>query len=189
MTGPLISEAYRQLQADLHASNPTYGKASVTYAREVAALIQQSDAKELLEYGAGKGRLGETLKTLLAYPPTIHHYEPAIPEWAAAPEPCEMVACIDVLEHIEPDYLDAVLDDLKRVTLRLGFISVHCLPARRVLADGRNAHLTQQPPEWWLPKITQRFDLYQFLRQDSGFWVIVEPQGQRRADAPTSVES
>ena len=29
----------------------------------------------------------------------------------------------------------------------------------KVLPDGRNAHLTQEPIEWWLPKLTDRFDI------------------------------
>jgi hypothetical protein len=28
-----------------------------------------------------------------------------------------------------------------------------------VLSDGRNAHLTQQPMKWWLPKLLQRFEI------------------------------
>jgi hypothetical protein len=32
----------------------------------------------------------------------------------------------------------------------------------KTLADGRNAHLIQEPPEWWLPKIMARWDLRLF---------------------------
>ena len=66
----------------------------------------------MLDYGAGKGRLGEALRKMLPNPPVIHCYDPAAPEWAGEPAPCEMVVCIDVLEHVEPGYLDPVLDDL-----------------------------------------------------------------------------
>jgi hypothetical protein len=71
-----------------------------------------------------------------------------------------MVTCIDVLEHIEPDCLDNVLDDLERLAEVLVFLTIHTGPAAKVLSDGRNAHLTQQPIEWWLPKIWNRFDLH-----------------------------
>jgi hypothetical protein len=42
-----------------------------------------------------------------------------------------------------------------------------------VLPDGRNAHLIQEPPEWWLPKLLERFDLYTFQRMPGGFAVSV----------------
>ena len=68
-----------------------------------------------------------------------------------------------MLEHIEPDYLENVLDDLQRVTFRHTYFSIYTGPAIRVLPDGRNAHLIQQPPKWWLPKIMERFYLLNFL--------------------------
>src|SRR5690606_1798114 len=113
---PLISEAYRRMQQQLH-ENPDYGVASLTYAPLVAQYLEVTGATELLDYGAGKGRLGMALKERLNRPLTVHHYDPAIPEWSAPPQPCAFVACIDVLEHIEPELLDHVLDDLRRVTL------------------------------------------------------------------------
>jgi hypothetical protein len=170
----LISEEYRKMQEELHR-NPNYGVASVQYAPVVADILKQTGAPELLDYGAGKGRLGETLKTLMPNPPKVRHYDPARPEWAAAiPEPAPFVSCIDVLEHIEPELLDNVLDDLKRVTHGVGFFTVHTGPAVKLLADGRNAHLIQQPPAWWLPKFLSRFDLVVFQRMPQGFWVAVE---------------
>jgi hypothetical protein len=169
----LISEAYQELQQQLH-ENPDYGAASVGYAPLVARMLQQVGANALLDYGAGKGRLGEALRLRLQRLPVIHHYDPAIAHWSAAPEPCEFVACIDVLEHIEPELLDNVLDDLARVTLGVGLFTVHTGAAIKVLSDGRNAHLIQQPPKWWLPKLMARFELLTFSRVPMGFWVIVK---------------
>lgn len=171
---PLISDTYRALQSRLHAENANYGVASQTYAPMVAQIIRANAIKSLLDYGAGKGRLGMALKDLLPEPVRLSHYDPAIPEWSAPPQPSDMVTCIDVLEHIEPDCLDQVLDDLRRVTQRIGVFTVHTGPAAKILADGRNAHLIQQPPRWWLPKLLQRFDLIAFNRVENGFWVIVE---------------
>ena len=169
----LISESYRRMQQELHR-NPDYGVASVQYAPLVANVIKTIGATALLDYGAGKGRLGATLETMLDQPLSIHHYDPAIPQWSASPAPCDLVACIDVLEHIEPDLIDNVLDDLKRVTAGVGVFTVHTEPAMKVLADGRNAHLIQKPPSWWLPKFMDRFELSQFNRMPMGFWIIAE---------------
>jgi 2-polyprenyl-3-methyl-5-hydroxy-6-metoxy-1,4-benzoquinol methylase len=67
----------------------------------------------------------------------------------AAPEPHDIVACTDVLEHIEPDCLDDVLKDIRRCTKKVAFLLIATRPAIKVLADGRNAHLIQQPYTWW----------------------------------------
>ena len=170
---PLITENYRQMQQKLH-ENPDYGVASVTYAPLVAQVIEGVGATELLDYGAGKGRLGLTLKQHITRPLKIRHYDPAIPSWSARAEPCNFVACIDVLEHIEPELLDNVLDDLQRVTAGVGIFTVHTQPAVKVLPDGRNAHIIQQPPSWWLPKFFSRFGLMTFNRMPAGFWVVVD---------------
>ena len=169
----LISEDYRKMQEELHR-NPNYGVASVEYAPLVADVMQKVGTKELLDYGAGKGRLGATLEDMFDEPFTIHHYDPAIPQWSTAPAPCRLVACIDVLEHIEPNLIDNVLDDLKRVSAAIGIFTVHTGPAAKVLLDGRNAHLIQKPAAWWLPKFMDRFELAQFQRMPMGFWIIVE---------------
>lgn len=171
----LISEEYRRMQQQLH-ENPDYGIASVEYAPLVAEILEATGSTELLDYGAGKGRLGLSLREHVQRPLTVHHYEPAMPQWSARPAPCGFVACIDVLEHIEPHLLDNVLDDLKRVTIGVGVFTVHTAAALKVLPDGRNAHLIQQPPGWWLPKFTERFELVTFNRMPMGFWVGVEPK-------------
>ena len=177
-SGTLITEDYRRMQQELH-KNPNYGVASVGYAPLVADVIRSQGARELLDYGAGKGRLGQTLKQQFNIDITLYHYDPAIPEWSAPPQPRQLVTCIDVLEHIEPDCLPNVLDDLKRVTLGFGVFTVHTGPAVKVLADGRNAHLIQQPSSWWLPQFMARFDLVAFNRVDHGFWVVVEALRQK----------
>jgi hypothetical protein len=52
-------------------------------------------------------------------------------------------------------------------------MSVHMGPALKTLPDGRNAHLIQEPVEWWLPKIMQRFDLHTFqMSSERGFYCI-----------------
>src|SRR6476661_3688775 len=156
MEAQLITEEYREMQRDLHR-NPEYGVASVQYAPMVAEVMEAVGTRELLDYGAGKGRLGVTLNSMFDEKFVIHHYEPAVAEWSKPPAPCNFVACIDVLEHIEPDLLEDVLDDLERVTARVGIFSVHTGPAKRILPNGRNAHLIQQPAAWWLPKFFARF--------------------------------
>lgn len=173
----LISDEYRRLQEDLHG-DPLYGVASVKYAPLVADYIRRHKIKEVLDYGAGKGRLGEELDWLVPWELDMRRYDPGVPQWAAPARPAEFVACIDVLEHVEPGLLPNVLDDLRRVTAGSGLFTVHTGPAGRILADGRNAHLVQQPARWWLPQLMERFDLVSFSVMPHGFWTIVQKAGQ-----------
>lgn len=171
--GPaLISDAYRAMQTEMHR-NPGYAVALRHWAPLVAEIARQVRPPRILDYGAGKGRLGEALAPLLDFPCEVRQYDPAIPAIAAAPEPCEMVACLDVLEHIEPDRLDAVLDDLQRVTARIGLFTIATGPASKMLPDGRNAHLIQQDALWWLTHLFSRFAVEQFTVHDKCFSVIV----------------
>lgn len=173
---PLISEEYRAMQTELH-KNPNYGVASLHYGPLVSLTAMQEHTTEVLDYGAGKGRLAGELRRFCGRQMKVRHYDPAIPEWSATPEPCDFVACIDVLEHIEPDMLDAVLDDLQRVTRKAGLFTIHTGRAVKTLPDGRNAHLIQQPAEWWLPKLKQRFDIVAQGADATGFWVYVRAKG------------
>ncbi|MCA1909592.1 MAG: class I SAM-dependent methyltransferase [Magnetospirillum sp.] len=173
MSGALISEQYRDMQRSLH-ENPDYGVASVEYAPLLAEVMGKLQVYDVLDYGAGKGRLGQELRRLMPFPPDVAHYDPAVLQWSAEPQPRDLVTCIDVLEHIEPDLLDNVLDHLAVLVLRYGFFTIHCGPAKKVLPDGRNAHLIQEDERWWLPRLLQRFNLLTYNRNAAGFWVVVE---------------
>lgn len=81
-----------------------------------------------------------------------------------------------MLEHIEPPLLNNVLAELQGIVSKIGFFTVHTGPAVKVLPDGRNAHLIQEPSSWWLKRLTDYFEVrhLQTLPNGSGFWLIVE---------------
>lgn len=157
------------MQAKLH-ENPDYGIASTYFAPIVDDVIQSFNIKSLLDYGAGKCRLKTSIKSEVNYTP----YEPSNPLWSQTPEPCEFVTCIDVLEHIEPELLDNVLDDLKRLVDKYGLFTIHTGPAVKILPDGRNAHLIQQPLEWWNKKLNTRFTIVKQVKIENGCIVLVK---------------
>lgn len=166
----LISEEYRREQEKLH-ENPNYGVASVSYAPLVTTLINKLKPSDMLDYGCGKGRLAQNIQP--EHEMVLEMYDPGREEFSERPSPRQFVTCIDVLEHIEPDLLDNVLDDLKELTLHTGLFTVHTGPAIKTLSDGRNAHLTQQDYKWWLPKFWERFKVHSFSHTPGGFYVIV----------------
>lgn len=130
MQAQTITEEYRKMQQELH-QNPNYGVASLAFAPLVADLIRQTGVKSVSDYGAGKKKLlkglGEAGITSIQYLP----YDPAFPEYGT-PRSADLVCCIDVLEHIEPDLLDNVLAELATITTGLGFFSIHMGPAGKV---------------------------------------------------------
>ena len=174
-TNQTITDDYRKLQQELH-QNPNYGIASLHFAPLVAQVIKQSQAKSVSDYGAGKQNLIKALRQEGLHP-IYRPYDPAFPEYGP-PVQSDLVCCIDVLEHIEPDLLVNVIEDLEKITKKFGFFSVHTGPAIKVLSDGRNAHLIQEPSSWWLKRLTDYFEIHQLqtLSDGSGFWVLVRPK-------------
>lgn len=174
----MISESYLEQQKELH-KNPEYGVASLAFAPIVAKLMVDNQVKVISDYGAGKKNLEKALRGAgleFEYRP----YDPAFPEYGPAQEG-EMVCCIDVLEHVEPEFIDAVLEDLVRIMPRIGFLSIHTRPATKVLSDGRNAHLTQEPARWWLPRLCKYFEIHHLQHHQlmgQGFWVVVSANAQ-----------
>jgi 2-polyprenyl-3-methyl-5-hydroxy-6-metoxy-1,4-benzoquinol methylase len=132
------------------------------------------DCKSILDYGCGKGRLSQMRPNL-----PVRNYDPAIEKFSAAPEPADLVICLDVMEHIEPECLGSVLENLRELIKRVGLISVSTRIAKKQLPDGRNAHLIVEEPEWWLPKFLKHFRMQEYVRSDDGFYVVVFPLGHK----------
>lgn len=162
----LISEEYRALNGQLHAAG-NYGVSGHKWADDVRQLADICAARTILDYGAGQCTLAKSIRDK-----TVLCYDPAIPEISDIPDPADLVTCTDCLEHIEPDCLDAVLDDLQRLTLKAVFLVVATRPAKKILADGRNAHLIQEPYSWWLPKIISRWTMQSFANYGGEFVVM-----------------
>lgn len=147
----LITETYRALNRQLHAKEPTYGISGSRYVDLVKPLSEVMQTRDILDYGCGK----RTLERDLGF--AIANYDPAIKGCEGTPSPADLVVCTDVLEHVEPDLLGNVLADLARVTKREIIISVSLVPAKKSLADGRNAHLIVESSDWWVEKLNKVF--------------------------------
>lgn len=164
-----ISAEYRKQNEELHKSNKDYGISGARYAPQVQALALSMQTQDILDYGCGKSTLANNL------PFKIKQYDPAIPKYSKKPDSADLVICTDVMEHIEPEYLGEVLEDLKRVVKKKGFFIIETRPAKKFLADGRNAHLTQETPRWWLNALWDKFNIVGFQSFPTGeFCVIVE---------------
>jgi hypothetical protein len=174
MSKKIISTEYLDQQLQLH-TNPHYGVMSIKHAPEVARFALANECNSILDYGAGKQRLKEGLYKG-GYKGWYTPYDPAVlPIRNIKPGHYDLLVCVDVLEHIEPNLLDNVLDHMAEHTGKYGFFTVATGPAGKVLKDGRNAHLIQESFDWWKPKIEQRWNILGEIFQDShGFKIIVE---------------
>lgn len=172
-TGELISDEYRELNRQLHEDRPDYGTSGHKYADMVLQIYMGTGSSSLLDYGAGKCTLSNALPQI-----PIQCYDPCIEGLDAPPDPADVVVCSDVLEHIEPELVDNVVEDLKRLTQRVLFIQVATKPAKKELADGRNAHICLEEPEWWLAKFQNTMRLDSFNRMgDAGFVATFSRKG------------
>lgn len=167
---PLISEEYRRLNAQLHAENAGYGNDNFGWTRFAKNLVVGNGYTEVLDYGCGKGKLKIELADLDGV--TVQEYDPAIEGKDGEPQPADFVVCTDVLEHIEPVNLNAVLRHLRAKTKRRLFVTIACRPAGKTLADGRNAHLLVRPSAWWRAKLLEYFQI--LLWEERGSTVAAE---------------
>ena len=148
----------------MHMAREDFGAQGHRMAGPVTQVATELGAKSILDYGCGKATLAPAITGF-----TVLNYDPARPDFDAPPHPADLVACLDVLEHIEPEFLDNVLDDIKRLAIKGVFLTIATRPATKVLPDGRNAHLIQQPLQWWMPKIWDRWELNTFHANELGF--------------------
>jgi hypothetical protein len=148
---------YSQQYRKFHAANPgkLLGFSIEAYLLEIAELVERAGAKTLLDYGCGKGyqylayRMHESWGGIL---PTC--YDVGIPSLARRPEgKFDGVICIDVLEHIHRNDVDEILGDIFGYAQKFVFLAIGTTPAKKNFEDGRNLHLTVEPPEWWMAKI------------------------------------
>ncbi len=143
-----ISSEYRDLNLKLHRSNPDYGRVAHAIAPWVVEFAKEGGVRSFLDYGCGKGTLRPAILAL-APDLIVAEYDPAMPGKDAPPEPCDVVACIDVLEHVEPDCLSDVLSHIQELGFGGAFFIIDTVPAQKTLADGRNAHLIVEDLAWW----------------------------------------
>ena len=163
-----ITEGYKAIQARFHAEREDYGISGHKYAELIQAVMETVGVTELLDYGAGKETLREALPQY-----AVHGYDPAIAWMDEEPQPHEVVACTDVMEHIEPELTDNVLDHIQLLTKKVVFFQIACRPAGKDLPDGRNAHINIRKPWEWLEMLNKRWRVDNYQNFNDGALIAV----------------
>jgi hypothetical protein len=198
----LISKEYQETLRSFHENKQGFGTSGATrHIRTIVQLFEQhkifnlpeklygKDAHERwrqLDYGCGKGTLkqshpfaGHMISTRFL------EYDPAIPGKDRDPGIADMIYCLDVLEHVEPEKLDDVLlhieSKLRGRNSNILFY-IQYTEALTFLPDGRNAHLIVEDHVWWFNKLKDLFRMKGFLNKNNGGYFLVGKHPDRNFD-------
>lgn len=168
----VISDLHLERNARMHKERPDYGIGGFKHAStviEIAKKLIKEDNQfvSILDFGCGKG----TLAANLPFP--IWEYDPAIPGKDTDPRAADLVVCTDVLEHIEPELLDNVLKELKRVTKSIGYFVISIRKAGKNYFDGTNAHFIVKNKDWWNTELSKVFKVEKIFEKNFELHVIV----------------
>tara|TARA_Y100001963_G_scaffold119084_1_gene166042 strand:+ start:569 stop:1180 length:612 start_codon:yes stop_codon:yes gene_type:complete len=132
------------------------------YKHELNHLMSKENPASVLDYGCGKGlqyskyEIHKKWRTKVRILPVL--YDPCYQPFSKKPKgKYDCVICCDVLEHI-PEYdLDRVLKDIFNYCALDGFVffGVSFIKAKKILPNGKNAHATVRPADWWSEKISK----------------------------------
>ena len=155
MDWKLISpDVLRQCQTIHEDKKLKWGNDGWRRATIVRDFADDLGAKSVLDYGCGRGTLRAALGTGgkkirgMGWPYPCHEYDPAIRK-KSQPRSADLVACTDVMEHVETPLVQNVLRHVRKLGRFGAFFLISTRLANQLLPDGRNAHLTVQTAEWW----------------------------------------
>lgn len=150
----LVSDGYKRVLQETHdKSGGKWGTAGKGHVEEVRLWAVKLGAKSVLDYGCGKGTLFDDGRLRKQFECT--EFDPGIAGKDAMPVAADVVVCTDVLEHVEPDFLDNVLKHIRSLTTIGAYFIIAQTPAKLTLTDGRNAHLILRPTQWWLDRLNE----------------------------------
>lgn len=146
----MISDTYKKQLRQIHEELP-FGKRN-KFPKDLQRFVESINPRSILDFGCGKGRLVERLKE--TYPAIeVSGYDPGNKEFDVPLDNIyvDLLISSDVLEHVEPQYIDQTLEFLSQRSQYIYHL-IALSPAKLILPDGRNAHLILESKEWWRDK-------------------------------------
>lgn len=151
----LITDKNKELYKEKHKSQLDYGSTGSRYFGYVKEQLEGIES--ILDYGCGKGNLGLELKNK-GIKTKLIEYDPCI-EGKEHKEPCDLVVCFDVWEHIEPECEQDVLEDIYNLCNKKILFVISLIKAINVLPNGDNCHCNLKPADEWIKFIEKKFRL------------------------------
>tara|TARA_R110000851_G_scaffold78207_2_gene172493 strand:+ start:5786 stop:6382 length:597 start_codon:yes stop_codon:yes gene_type:complete len=154
----------------------TSGKAVCTmnWGRAFYNAIEDLGVKTILDVGCGSGAFCLDMVTIFeathAYGidvasvsldlvpknhPDLTFFDGSATKLPLQDDAVEWVASFDVLEHIQPEDVDQVLDEITRVSTK-GLLLTISHRLSNEIVNGENLHATVQPLSWWQAKLESR---------------------------------
>jgi hypothetical protein len=138
------------------------GNSLLPFVEEIRTLIQATGSRTVLDYGCGKAGIHKA-KTLVlpngASSGPLHDYwggvkvalyDPGVAEYSKLPQGhFDGVISTDVLEHIPEEDIPWVLREFFDYADRFVFANIASYPAKKILPNGWNAHVTVKDASWW----------------------------------------
>ena len=164
-----MAALYRTMHAEgdtinaIPAAETFQGVSLIPHVQVIGLMVQRYGARSLLDYGAGKAEGYEKMKVTTPDGQTVTGlkaiwgldaitlYDPGYPPHSTLPTGTfDAVVCTDVLEHCPEEDMSWILDELFAYATQFVYCSIACYPAKKILPNGENAHITQKSPGWWL---------------------------------------
>jgi len=182
--------------AEYRLSSPGFEAASCFF-DHFKERIQEGDS--ILDFGCGTGRtsslffskglfvrmidiasncLDENIISLMhLFPHAIEFMEASLWELPSTVASADWIYCCDVLEHLPSEQVDAALFQMAKRTKKGGFLQIFLKDEPFGLMIGKRLHLTIQPKEWWIEKISKYWKIEGFGPEikNSRFTVFVVP--------------
>jgi hypothetical protein len=141
-----------------HAKSDDYGRHRHLYLhdtmRGLAATIgaAKGERATLFDYGCGKGRFLEEMRRLDVFGDSAG-YDPAAPGFQTLPSGrYDLVTCLDVLDAAEGHFVDAVIEEVARITANTAVFDCLTKPAPK---SGFKPH----PPFYWIELVAKRMSV------------------------------
>lgn len=144
----MVSKDYKKylsLAQKMHMNETRWdGHSLIPHIEAINEIIQKKNIKTALDYGCGKAKYHPGTWSFFT------KYDPAYPLYEKKPTgKYDLVICTDVMEHIPEDSVEFVIEELFQYAKKYVYVNVATRPAKKVLANGENAHVTVKPEKWW----------------------------------------
>ena len=164
----LISDQRLERQREFHRAIMQYGMGGANHAEMVKSIISTFNINSVLDYGAGKQKLGD-----IVGPRLYSAYDPAVAGIEEMPEPAEMVCVFDVLSIVEHEHIEKVMHHIIELTKRIAIFTVYTAPMPpREMSPGEPLDLIMQGSQFWLQGVMAGFTIDAMRRTQNEVLIV-----------------
>lgn len=142
------SDAWLRRHRDTHATHAVFGTHRHPYLHDTMRKVATDaghggELPSLLDYGCGKAVFMAEMARLKLFR-FIRGYDPAIDAYKARPaQAYDVVTCLDVLDQLEAEYVEAAIRDVAQFTGRIAVFDIITVQTPAL------AHLNPRSAETW----------------------------------------